>query len=206
LDQIRVFTVNLTRAAGALGVPMNQLNEEVRDLLAGNISARNTRIATALGITNEMIRDQKQRNTLADFLNQKFAVFEATGERTAKTFRGVTSNTKQALDTLGATVTKPLFDKLAAAGFTALNKVFDVDTAKLSPAFSGITELAQRMFGGLGDLLARAIDGRGEWRGAPVEVHPGQPRRHRGVRPRRRRRGDGAHWCGTPPAASCSIW
>jgi hypothetical protein len=103
LDQIRVFTVNLTRAAGALGVPMNQLNEEVRDLLAGNISARNTRIATALGITNEMIRDQKQRNTLADFLNQKFAVFNATGERTAKTFRGVTSNTKQALDTLAAT-------------------------------------------------------------------------------------------------------
>jgi hypothetical protein len=159
LDQIRVFTVNLTNAAGALGVPMNQLNEEVRDLLAGNISARNTRIATALGITNEMIRAQKERNTLSEFLNQKFAVFNATGERTAKTFKGVVSNTKEALDTFAAAASKPLFDKIAAAGFDALNKVFDLDTAKLSPAFAGITDLAKRAFSGLGDLLVGAIEG-----------------------------------------------
>jgi hypothetical protein len=159
LDQLRKFTVDLTIAAGALGLPMNQLNEEVRDLLAGNISVRNTRIATALGITNEMIRAQKQRNNLAQFLDEKFAAFNATGERTAKTFKGVESNTKKAVDTVTSLITRPLFDKIASAGFNAISRVFDLDTAKVAPAFNGIVDLGQRAFGALGGLLEKAING-----------------------------------------------
>ncbi|NKB42018.1 MAG: hypothetical protein GKR86_13475, partial [Ilumatobacter sp.] len=53
LDEVRQLTVDISQAASALGVPQNQLAEEVRSLLSGTIQARTTRIATALGISNE---------------------------------------------------------------------------------------------------------------------------------------------------------
>lgn len=159
LDQIRKLTIQMSQAAGALGLPMNQLNEEVRDLLGGNINARNTRIATALGITNEQIKQAQAGGKLFDFVTGRLEAFSVAGEATAKTFQGVMSNVKEALQNLAGDATKPLFDALKFSGQKALEGIFDLDNARISDKFAGIVDIAQRMFGGIGSLLAEAING-----------------------------------------------
>lgn len=159
LDQIRKLTIQMSQAAGALGLPMNQLNEEVRDLLGGNINARNTRIATALGITNEQIKQAQTAGKLFDFVTGRLEAFSIAGEATAKTFTGVMSNVKEALQNLAGDATKPLFDALKTSGQAALEGVFDLDNARISDKFAGVVEIAQRMFAGIGGLLADAISG-----------------------------------------------
>jgi hypothetical protein len=159
LDQIRQLTIQMSQAAGALGLPMNQLNEEIRDLLGGNINARNTRIATALGITNEQIRQAQKAGTLFDFVTKRLEAFSVAGEATAKTFSGVMSNVREALQNLAGDATKPLFDALKATGLKTLEEIFDMKNARISTKFAGILDVAKQVFGGIGDLLGDAIAG-----------------------------------------------
>jgi hypothetical protein len=157
LDQARKFTVQMSQAAAALQLPMDQLNEEIRSLLAGTINPRNTRIASALHITNEQIRQAQQAGTLFEFVTKRMEAFSIAGEATARTFSGVMSNIKEALQQLTGEATKPLFDKLKETGLATLEEVFDMKNARISEKFSGIIEVAQRTFGVIGDLLADAI-------------------------------------------------
>jgi len=159
VNQIRKFTVAMTQAAGALGLPMNQLAEEVRDLLGGNINPRNTRIATALGITNEQIRTLRAQNpgALFAFLDDKLKTFQLAGVETAKTWGGLTSNVKEALETFSGMATQPLFQKVKAGLQEAFSGVFDIKNARISEAFQGLLETGQTIFGALGDLAKDAL-------------------------------------------------
>ena len=56
VERAREFTVAMVQAAGALGMNLNMMAEELRSLLRGTITPRATFIATALGITNQDIR------------------------------------------------------------------------------------------------------------------------------------------------------
>ncbi len=161
LDQIREVTIKITQAAAALGLPMNQLSEEVRDLLQGNINPRNTRIATALQITNEEVRKWKAAggSTLADELNTRMEAFGLAGENAAKTWQGVTSNVVEATQTLAGEMTKPLFTQLRDGLQGALEGVFDLKKAKISDEFTGLVEAGQEAFAGLGSLGTDAIQG-----------------------------------------------
>ncbi len=157
LDQIRILTVQVSQAAGALGVPLNQLNEEIRSLLTGTITPRNTRIATALGITNAQIKQAQQAGTLFEFVTKRLEAFSVAGEATAKTFRGVMSNIREAIENLAGDATKPLFDALKVNAQKTLESIFDLDTARVSDSLRGILDVAQSIFGGLGDLLGSAM-------------------------------------------------
>lgn len=157
LDQIRKVTIGIVQAAGALGVPMNQLNEEIRDLLAGNINARNTRVATALGITNEDIRNAREAGNLAGFVLDRLKAFNVAGAATAQTWTGVLSNIREAFSLFMGDSLKPAFESVKLALNTALTEAFDFDNATISQKFSAIIEVAQRVFGGIGDVLAKGI-------------------------------------------------
>lgn len=157
LSDTRKLTIGIVQAAGALGVPMNQLNEEIRSFLAGTITAKNTRVATALGITNEDIRRAQQTGTLAQFIIGRLQAFNIAGVETAKTWAGVTSNIREAFEVFAGDATEPLFEKFKAAANEGLRGVFDLTTAQVSEKFSAILTLGQRVFGGLGDLIADAI-------------------------------------------------
>lgn len=157
LDQSREFTIQMAQAAAALQLPMDQLNEEIRSLLQGTINPRNTRIATALHITNEQVKSAQESGKLFDFLNKRLEAFSIAGEATAKTFTGAMSNIKEALQQLSGEATKPLFDALKETGIAALEDIFDMKNARISDKFSGIIEVAQRIFGTLGELLAGAL-------------------------------------------------
>lgn len=112
VDQIRKFTVQISQAASAIGLAQNQLSEEIRSILAGTIQPRNTRIATALGITNEDIRNAKELGILADFLQQRFAAFTVAGEESLKTFDALLTNVKDAFFLIVSTGSIEFFQRI----------------------------------------------------------------------------------------------
>lgn len=113
VDQIRTLSIRSSQAASALDVPQNQLPEEIRSLLQGTISKRNTRIATALGISNEDIARAKQMGVLFEFLDKKFEAFNKASEEGLKTFQFRLTNVKDALSNLLATSFEGFFSKLS---------------------------------------------------------------------------------------------
>jgi len=75
-EQVRKYSLRMTQAAGAIGMPMDYMGEEMRSLLKGTITPRNTLIATYLGITNEDIAKHKGNATdLFNFIMGKLSAF-----------------------------------------------------------------------------------------------------------------------------------
>jgi len=127
IDQIRELAISVSQAAGALGVPTNQLSEEIRALLTGTIQARTTRIATALGITPDDIRRAKNDvGGLAKFLDDRFRAFEIAGEKAANTFTGTFRRAQTAIALSSGEASRTLFNELR----TSFEEVFDLFTTR----------------------------------------------------------------------------
>jgi len=157
LDEIRQVTIRIAQAAGALGVPYRQLNEEIRSLLSGTID-QNTRIAKALGIRNEEVKLMKEQGQLAQFLLDRFEAFGVAGERIVNTWAALRSNVKEAFELLAGEATLPLFEELRGRGLIQLSRIFDFDTAEISDEFAQIIRQLQNVFGGIGNSLAGLIE------------------------------------------------
>lgn len=112
LDEIRDLTVRISQAASAIGLPQEQLAEEVRSLLGGTITPRQTRIATALGITNEDIARFKELGTLSDELQTRFEAFAVAGEEALDTFQARLTNTVDALQQLASEAGLGFFESI----------------------------------------------------------------------------------------------
>lgn len=115
-DQVEQFTVAMMQAAGAVdttGMLIGQMGEEIRSVLTGGINPKNTRIATALGITNQDIaRYEGDIQGLFDFLMSKLDAYKTFGEQLQKTWSGVASNTVDVLQQVSAQATDPLFEAI----------------------------------------------------------------------------------------------
>ncbi len=161
-DQIRKLTVRIAQAAAAIGLPQNQLAEEIRSLLAGTIQARTTRIATALGITNEDIRRAKEAGTLFQFIEDRFNAFGAASEEALGTLATLLSNLKDQLDALLGAEFLDFFEQLKV-GLAQLRGELASDDASefaaalgqsLSIALNALKELASGVgFGGVTAFL-----------------------------------------------------
>ena len=154
LDQIRQVTVEISQAATGLGVAQSQLSEEIRSLFQGTINPRNTRIATALGISSADIRRAKELGTLFSFLQNRFAAISATGKELMNTFTGQLSNAKDALSQILAETSKPLFEQLKQGLKEVQSAIFSTinDQTVFKPE-------ALRAFQGLFEGLANGVRG-----------------------------------------------
>jgi hypothetical protein len=154
IDQIRELAISVSQAAGAIGVPTNQLSEEIRALLTGTIQARTTRIATALGIRPDDIRRAKNDvNGLFGFLDARFKAFELAGERAAGTFSGSFRRARAAIGLTAGEAIKPFFEEIR----TTLLDVFDLFTdrtafGELLPSPQAVKVLAA-VFDGMADAV-----------------------------------------------------
>lgn len=90
-DQVVKFVSMMAQAGAALSVPMDQLGQEVRAVLDGTID-QNARIAKALGITSEKMKEMIKSGTAFEYLNDKLKDFATAGDDAAKTFTGAVSN------------------------------------------------------------------------------------------------------------------
>lgn len=154
VDEIRKLTVTISQAATGLGLAQDQLAEEIRSIFQGTISARNTRIATSLGITNEDIQRAKEAGQLFEFLDKRFAAIARTGKLLMDTFTGQLSNATDAFQQLLAASSQPLFEQLKASFADLQQRIVDLsgDAVIFKPE-------ALAAFKGLFDGLANGVQG-----------------------------------------------
>lgn len=157
LDQVRKTTVALSQVIIPLTGHVEQLGQELRGLLSGDIT-RNTQIAKVLGITREDILTATRLGTLAEFLDQKLKIAAASGKLMARTFEAARTNLREAGNLIAATVSEGLFTRLRDKINQTLPQLFDTSTARLNQNFSGISDTLIRIFNTAGDLFGKLVD------------------------------------------------
>jgi len=83
-DQIKLI-VNMSQALAGLGIREEQILQETRALITGNINA-DAEAAKTLGITSADITAAKAQGNLYEFLASKISSFAEAGERGKTTF------------------------------------------------------------------------------------------------------------------------
>jgi hypothetical protein len=158
LDQIRELTIGITQAAGALGMPMQQLNQEVRSLLSGDITADST-VAKALGITKKQVDAWRDAGKLADELNKRLEVFKRLGPEAGATWTATLSNVGDAISLVLGEMTKGSFDALKQTIQQGMSEVFDTATVGVADPFKGLVEAGTTAFNAIGTVLNDALGG-----------------------------------------------
>ncbi len=122
------FTVAMVQAAGAIGLPLEQMGEETRSILTGNINPRTSRIATVLGLRNEDIKNvEGNAQKLFDFLMERLDAYKVAGIESQKTWAGLWSNTKDIALQIGGKVFEPLFEAIKEGLSEITNKIVAID-------------------------------------------------------------------------------
>lgn len=151
IKQTVEYTKLMTQAAGAMGVPMNQLAQEMRSVVSGTIDA-NSVIAKNIGITNEQITAARESGQLYGFLQDKLKDFATAGEAVSNSWDGAVSNFSDAWSGLAGELTKPIFDPAKDAIKTIAGEITAL-TNKITQARSeakAITAIAGKYEGGIG--------------------------------------------------------
>jgi hypothetical protein len=149
LDEIRETTVKIVQAASAVGLPLEQVNQEVRAILEGTIN-EDARLAKIIGLTPKMVKDFKAAGTLVQELNKRLEGFTQSGVEAAQTLDGLTSNLQEALNVFTAEATTRAFGALKGEFARLLPQLFDFKNAGIAAQFKTLAQLAD-------DVLVRII-------------------------------------------------
>lgn len=110
IQDIAVMSVN---AVKAMGLRKDQLVQEIRSILTGNITARSSTVATALGITNTDIDNAKnQIGGVAEFLKKRFEGFKMMANEAEDSFFALFSNIEDGLQQSQEKAFSPFFRKI----------------------------------------------------------------------------------------------
>jgi hypothetical protein len=162
--QIMDYTLAMVQAAGAIGMPYNQIGEETRDMLKGAVNSRNTRIATILGMNaqnQEYMKAVKQGgDALYDYLMKRLEGFRIAGIETQKTWAGLWSNVKDIAKMGGAEAVGPLFESIKKTLKEIADYVITIDektgTITINPEFKReAKDIAETLNG----LFHNVVDG-----------------------------------------------
>lgn len=146
VNQIRQYTLAMVQAAAAMQVPLDMMAEETRSLLEGTIVKKNTRIATALGITPEDVK-QWEGNASGWFqwVMGRLDAFQQFGGIIGETYSGLLSNAGDALSNILGQATRPFFDELKSGLKEFYDYAVQVDevtgTMRLNPELINAVEL-----------------------------------------------------------------
>lgn len=91
INQTVKYSTLMTQAAAAMGVPMDQLSQEMASILNGNIDM-NSVVAKNIGLTNEQVKAHIKQGDVYNFLIGKLSDFGSAGKEMSKSWSGVTSN------------------------------------------------------------------------------------------------------------------
>ena len=158
LDEVRTITVQIVQAAGALGVPMNQVAQEVRAILDGSIDI-NARVAKSLGITNEMVGSWREQGKLVEELNKRMEAFTVAGKAAADNLEVIKSNAAEVLDAFAGEVTTGYFDSIKTALKDATTGIFDTKTLGIAEPFKDLASVVKEIIDLVGNGVSGAITG-----------------------------------------------
>lgn len=156
LDQIRELTVRTVQAAGAMNVPMNQLNQEIRSILDGTID-RNSRVAVRLGINNEMVKQWTQAGTLFENLYKRMEAFSVAGRESMNNWTVVLSNMTEAAQIVMGEITKVPFNEVKQAIKGVMDSMLDTSTGNIAARFRPVVEMGKDIAAWIGRGVVATI-------------------------------------------------
>jgi hypothetical protein len=133
LKEFSQFVVLLSNAVSAIGLPMNQVVQETRDLLMGTIDM-NSQLARSLGITNEMVNKWREQGTLFQELTARLQGFQLAGKDIETSFTGLLSRVREIFQVFAGMATAKVFE--------AIKKDLDEFIAKFLVVKDGKIELS----------------------------------------------------------------
>lgn len=148
IKQIEKLTTVGTNAVKSLGLPSNQIIQELRDLVAGGIRPSSSTLATSLGITDADIKAAKQSTEgLYNFLINKMKGFEMATTQTSNTVAGKLDQIKEGLQRGIAEGMAPLRDVYSDILGDIAKKLVVIDKTtyqwQINPAFtSALTDVS----------------------------------------------------------------
>nr|AUG44377.1 tail protein [uncultured bacterium] len=99
----------LTNSVKALGLPINQIKQEARDLIQGGINAASSSLATALGVSDKMVKKWREQGTVYDELKKRLEGFVYASKEFSDTWEGAWSNFQDVAQRALGEGSKPLF-------------------------------------------------------------------------------------------------
>lgn len=143
----------MSQALSALGIRSDQLVQESRAILSGEID-KNAMAARMLGITKADIEAARQQNRVYEFLMEKLQAFTEASKVGATTLTVIVSNLKDSFDQSMGEATKKLFDELKAA-FLALTAA--IATPEAIGAMRDFHDLLATIVAGITRAIPEAI-------------------------------------------------
>jgi len=111
LKEFSQFVVLLSNAVAGLGLPMNQVVQETRDLLMGTIDM-NSQLARSLGITNEMVNRWREQGTLFQELAGRLQGFQFASKDIETSFTGLLAKAKEVFQVFAGMATAKVFEAI----------------------------------------------------------------------------------------------
>lgn len=112
LQEIPDFSVAAAQAMETMAIPLEQMRTEIEALLSGSINPAQDLLAPRLGVNRELIESWKAQGILFEELMKKLEAFKRGGEDIARTWSGLTSNLKEALDVISGQAARGLSEEL----------------------------------------------------------------------------------------------
>lgn len=145
LDEIKTLTTVGVNAVSSLGLPSNQIIQELRDLVQGGIRPANSTLATSLGLTDADIKAAKQSSEgLFKFLMNRLKGFELATKYTQDTVRGALAQIEEGVQRGIAEGAKPLYNAYGETLRGIANSLVTIDEktkeAKINPEFEKSVE------------------------------------------------------------------
>jgi hypothetical protein len=109
------FTKDMANAAAAIGMPMNQLSQELRAVLEGDMS-KNSRVNQILQITPAIIEAHKAAGDLSEYLNKRLQDYAVSGEAIAHSWKGISSNIQDAILSIKSIAANNIFEDMKKDG------------------------------------------------------------------------------------------
>jgi hypothetical protein len=103
------FTGLMTNSVKAIGLPLQQIVQESRDLAAGTID-QNSQLARSLQITNDDVKKWREKGIVFQEIKKRLEGFVYASKEYAKTLDGALSNFKDIAQRALGDGSKPLFD------------------------------------------------------------------------------------------------
>ena len=140
LDEIKTLTTVGVNAVSSLGLPSNQIIQELRDLVQGGIRPANSTLATSLGLTDADIKAAKQSSEgLFKFLMNRLKGFELATKYTQDTVKGALAQIEEGVQRGIAEGAKPLYNAYGETLRGIANNLVTIDEktkeAKINPEF-----------------------------------------------------------------------
>lgn len=144
VDQNISLVGKFANALAKLKMPIDQVGQELRSILSGNIGA-DSQLAKTLGITNEMVEAAKAAGNLYEMLDSKIGKLGDAGDNAATRFSSLSS----AIDKATGALAEGLFEQ-ALDGSVKLTDSLNGNVQAFKDIGGGIAEITTKVANGIG--------------------------------------------------------